>query len=54
MTKWMIAILATALTLAFAPTAWAECTSHSYLIKGKSIHCVTCCLTGGSCYTTCT
>jgi hypothetical protein len=52
MTKWMIAILATALTLAFAPTAWAGCTSHTIMTGTRTIFCTTCC-SYGTCTTTC-
>jgi hypothetical protein len=51
MTKWLIAILATALTLAFAPAAWADCTDHPYDINGHSIRCTTCGYGFGRCYT---
>jgi hypothetical protein len=52
MTKWMIAILATALTLAFAPTAWASCTWHTYHLPGRTVICETCCY-GTQCETRC-
>jgi hypothetical protein len=52
MTKWMIAILATALTLAFVPTAWASCTTHTYYGRGRIITCETCCYYN-DCTTTC-
>jgi hypothetical protein len=52
MTKWLIAILATALTLAFAPAAWAGCMTRTYYINGEMITCSSCCY-GSYCTVNC-
>jgi hypothetical protein len=50
--RLILAILATALTLAFAPSAWASCTTHTYYGRGRIITCETCCYYN-DCTTTC-
>jgi len=42
-----------AAALMLAPlTAMANCTTHTYIIDGKTVVCNTCCF-GGNCTTTC-
>ena len=39
-------------SLAVATTAYAACTTHTYMINGKMTTCTTCCF-NGNCTTTC-
>lgn len=49
MTRKFLAILA---ALLMAPAAYANCTTHTYIIDGKMVICTTCCYSG-NCTTTC-
>ena len=45
-------IIALALTLSAMGTAYAACTTHTYLVNGRFVTCTTCC-NGTHCNTTC-
>lgn len=45
------ALIAVALAAA-ATAAWAACTTHTYIVNGKTVTCTTCCYYG-NCTTTC-
>jgi len=34
-------------------TAYAACSSHTYMINGRTVMCTTCCDSFGNCNTTC-
>ena len=42
----------TAWAIGFATLAWAECTTHTYFVNGKTVVCTTCCY-GSNCTTNC-
>jgi hypothetical protein len=46
--KALIAIWA----LTSATLVWANCTTHTYFVNGKTVMCTTCCY-GGNCTTNC-
>lgn len=46
------ALIAIGLTIA-ATAAWAACTTHTYIVNGKVVTCMTCCYGNGNCTTTC-
>ena len=45
-------LLALALLAMLCTSAWAECTTTTYIINGKMTMCVSCC-TGETCTVTC-
>lgn len=45
------ALIAIGLTIA-ATAAWAACTTHTYIINGRTVTCTTCCY-GSNCTTNC-
>lgn len=46
--KYLIALWA----LTTATLVYANCTTHTYFVNGKTVMCTTCCY-GGNCNTTC-
>lgn len=46
------AIVSLMLALGFAGAAYASCTTHTMIVNGKVITCMTCCY-GSNCTTTC-
>jgi hypothetical protein len=44
--------LAFVLTVQVLP-AWAGCTTHTYMLEGRTVICTTCGYLGGNCTTTC-
>ena len=46
--KYLIAVWA----LATSTLVYANCTTHTYFVNGRTVMCTTCCY-GGNCNTTC-